>query len=374
MKKVLLGSSALVAASMLASVPVAAAEAPTLSFSGLTRVEVSGVDQDLTAGLGSGYQFETDSHSFGWRAGGTADNGMTYSANIATSTSAAGDLTIGEAKLTFVNSWGTVIVGDDDGADDAMMYGGFSLLTAGFGHDGGFSSNVQRGGLAGNQAAASLEGDTGDATKASYYTPRMNGLQIGASFTPDAGANFSTGIADDNDGDNYNHLGLGVNYIGTVGDVGIKLAATTAQASTEPNSTSASATSSLARDAISSWSVGGILSFSGFSVGMGHGDNGDSACTKANTLCDQGTWWDLVGQYAWGATKASMGYLEVESNVAGVAVGDDVNIWSMGIQHDFASAPGIRAWAEVVNYDVDRTGTASDNDATYFMIGTQIAY
>jgi len=374
MKKVLLGSSALVAASMLASVPVAAAEAPTISFSGSTRVEMSGVDQDLSAGLGSGYQFETDGHSFGWVGRGTADNGMTYSANINTSTSVAGDLTIGEAKLTFVNSWGTVIMGDDDGADDIMMKGGYSLLTGGGGHDGGFSSNVQRGGLTGSQSAPSLQGDTGDATKLNYYTPRMKGFQFGASWTPDAGANFSTGIADDNDGDIHNHLGLGVNYIGELDGVGIQAGATFAHASTEPVSTTASAASSLAREAVQAWSLGGTLSYSGFSIGAGHGDNGDSNCTKANTLCDQGTWWDLVGGYKMGSTQASLGYFEVESNRAGAAIGDDVEIWSLNVKQTFASVPGVSAHIEVLNYDVDRTGTASDNDATYYMIGTTFSY
>ena len=374
MKKVLLGSTALVGASLLGAVPVAAAEAPVLSFSGWTRVESSWVDQDISTGRGSGYQFEVDSHYLNWRAGGTADNGMTYSANTTMTNNAAGGVTIDEAKLTFGNQWGTVIMGDDDGADDILMIGGFSLQTAGFGHDGGYTSNVNRGGLGFSAVATSMLGDTGDATKISYYTPRFNGIQAGASFTPDSGASFSTGIAEDNDGDFYNHLGLGANFNQTIGDVGVQLGSGWALASTEPNSTTVGAASSLARDSISAWSVGGTLSYSGFSIGLGRGDNGDSNCTKANTLCDQGDWWDFGARYTFGNTKIAAGYLSNESNAAGAAIGDQVDVWSVGLNHDFASAPGLRAWAEVVNFSSDRTGTASDNDATYMMIGTQIAY
>ncbi len=130
----------------------------------------------------------------------------------------------------------------------------------------------------------------------------------------------------------------------------------------------------MSREDIAAWSVGGTLSFSGFSVGVGHGDSGDSNCTKANTLCDRGDWWDVAGQYKFGNTTVAGGYLSNESNGAGAAIGDQVDVWTLGVSHNFASAPGMRAWAEVVQYEIDRTGTTSDNDATYFMIGTQVAF
>ena len=126
---------------------------------------------------------------------------------------------------------------------------------------------------------------------------------------------------------------------------------------------------------ISSWSIGGTLSYSGFSVGMGYGDNGDSNCPKSNMVCDAGDWWDIAGQYKFGTTTISGGYLNLESNVQSSAVqADEVDVWTLGVTHNFASAPGLRAWAEVVGFEVDRAGTVSDNDATYFLIGTQVAF
>ena len=375
MKKILLGSSALVGASLLGAVPVAAAEAPSISFSGWTRVEMVMIDQDLSAGRGRGYDFDVDSNYLVWSAKGTADNGMTYTASTSVSTG-AGAIVTDEAKITLTNQWGTVIMGDDDGADDVMMVGGYSLMTAGYGYDGGYTSNVNRGGVGFTGVFASLTGDTGDATKISYYTPRWSGLQLGASWTPDSGAAFDQGANEpDNDGDRENTFGAGLNYNGKVGEVGVRVGITGVVGSTEPSSISASGTSSLARDDISSWSAGGTLSYSGFSIGAGHGDSGDSNCTKANTLCDQGEWWDISGQYKFGGTTIATGYLNNESNATGSAVkDDDVDVWTLGINHDFASAPGMRAWAEITQYEVDRAGTVSDNDATYVMIGTQVAF
>ena len=302
MKKVLLGSTALVGASLLGAAPVAAAEAPTLSFSGYTRVEVSFVDQDLSTSRGRGYNFKVDDNYLFWSAKGTADNGMTNTASTSIESRAGGNITVDEAKVTLTNQWGSLVMGDDDGADDIMMVGGYALLTAGFGYDGGYTANVQ---TAGNGLVfASLSGDTGDATKVSYYTPRWNGLQLGASWTPDSGNSFDSGIAGDNDGNNENSLGLGLNYNNKIGDVGIRFGTTYAHASTE-----AAIPSVAALDDVSAWSIGGTLSYSGFSVGVGHGDNDDSNCTKANTLCDAGDWWDVAGQYKFGNTTVAGGYL-----------------------------------------------------------------
>ena len=128
---------------------------------------------------------------------------------------------------------------------------------------------------------------------------RKHGLQLGASWTPDSGNSFDSGIAGDNDGNNENSLGLGLNYNNKIGDVGIRFGTTYAHASTE-----AAIPSVAALDDVSAWSIGGTLSYSGFSVGVGHGDNDDSNCTKANTLCDAGDWWDVAGQYKFGNTTS----------------------------------------------------------------------
>jgi len=375
MKKILLGSTALVGASLLGAAPVAAAEAPTISFAGWTRVEVSFVDQDLSAGAGRGYHFETDDNYLTWSARGTADNGMTYTASSSMEFRAAGTAGVDEAKISLTNPWGTVVMGDDDGADDSMMVGGFSLMTAGFGYDGGYTATVNRGGVGFTGVFASLVGDTGDATKVSYFTPRWNGLQLGVSWTPDSGHAFDAGIIAeaDNDGDNENVLGLGMNYNNTIGDVGVRFGLTHGRANDDVAQAGAAAAAQ-PREDIRTWSMGGTLSYAGFSVGLGHGDNGDSQCTVANTACDQSDWWDISAQYRSGNTTIAIGRLDNESNVAGSAVGDDVTVTTLGVSHNFESAPGMRAWAEIVQLEVDRTGTASDNDATYMMIGTQIAF
>ena len=68
-------------------------------------------------------------------------------------------------------------------------------------------------------------------------------------------------------------------------------------------------------------------------------------------------------------TLSFSGYTRVE-----VSFVDQADVYTLGVSHNFASAPGMRAWAEIPQFEGDRTGAASDNDATYFMIGTQVAF
>jgi outer membrane protein OmpU len=369
MKKVLLGSTALVGASLLGAVPVAAAEAPTLSFSGFTRAEITLSDQDLSAGRGRGYSVDLDNSYLNWSASGTTDNGLKYTAHTNFDVG-SGDINADEAKLTFGGDWGTAIIGTDDGAGTVMMIGGYSLMTAAGGYDGSHTSATNVGGIGAGIRATSQVGATGDANKVSYYTPRMSGFQMCVSLTPDTGASFNRGLSTDpdDDGDRNNQLSGGVNYNGTVGEIGLKAAFTYMAASDDP------APSGADREDLGEWSTGFTASYAGFSIGAGYLDHGDSTCTVANTLCDQGDVWDVAAQYKFGGTTVATGWLHGEGNPLGAATGDEADVYTLGVKHTFASAPGMSGWAEITQFDGDRDGTASDNEATYVLIGTQISF
>ena len=71
--------------------------------------------------------------------------------------------------------------------------------------------------------------DTGDDAKVTYFTPRIVGFQLGASFVPDN----NTGISDSNNpainppGSSYeNIVGAGVNWVGALGPADLTVAAT----------------------------------------------------------------------------------------------------------------------------------------------------
>jgi hypothetical protein len=71
--------------------------------------------------------------------------------------------------------------------------------------------------------------DTGDSTKVTYFTPRIAGIQVGASFTPQTGSEGQDVANDDptvNGSQFENHIGLGINYTETFNNVEIGVSAT----------------------------------------------------------------------------------------------------------------------------------------------------
>ena len=66
---------------------------------------------------------------------------------------------------------------------------------------------------------------TSDDTKATYFSPRFAGFQLGASLTPDTGIVSGTGglVDTDNDGDFENVISYGANYVGKFDEIGVGL-------------------------------------------------------------------------------------------------------------------------------------------------------
>jgi hypothetical protein len=99
--------------------------------------------------------------------------------------------------------------------------------------------------------------DTGDSTKASYFTARFAGFQLGASFTPD------DGVTDDGD-DQENIVGLGADRVGALGPVDLTVASTGILGKNEGDG-----------DDLASWEVGALVGFEGLIAGAKFGQETD---------------------------------------------------------------------------------------------------
>ena len=185
MKKALLGTSALIAAAMIASPAAAQLE---LSTSASYYWEVGFTDNDSTGG-GDDWDFQNE----GWvqfNARGTSDNGLTYGFrldidDIETDAPAAVD----ETYVFFQGSFGTVTLGDDDHAADDVRVG---VPTSGTGlFDGGFGDYAPAG-IAGVRQDLVRIGPFGndDDTKIKYTSTGADlaGFTVGVSYSPDSGS------------------------------------------------------------------------------------------------------------------------------------------------------------------------------------------
>ena len=234
MKRALLGTTAVVGLGLLIPAPVFAAEPMSLSIDGTITIQAYYVNQDDESRFtGRGTHLETDDGGFNLRARGEADNGLVYGAKIEVDTDGGGGaLGIDEQMIFFSGGWGRLELGDEDGAEDVMYTSAASLAVGSGGIDGGSGSVFDVNGI---QVTSPDIVDSGDATKITYFTPRINGLQIGVTYSPDTGASAADSlqtISADND-DQLDFIGFGANFVQTFDEVSIRLAVVAATSDTE---------------------------------------------------------------------------------------------------------------------------------------------
>ncbi|MCK4866410.1 MAG: porin, partial [Alphaproteobacteria bacterium] len=174
MKKGLLGGTALAGAAGLVAGIAGAAEAPTWKLTGNANFQFYWVDQDAsgvgsTWGVGTGgdgtwagiydatdetdnnlslfvvgtddpqdhdWYFGVDEAELQLNVSGAADNGLNYGFKIEINANTIDETVVDEVRLQFSGGWGTVQMGDEDGAEDIMNYGGEDLMGATGGFDG----------------------------------------------------------------------------------------------------------------------------------------------------------------------------------------------------------------------------------------------
>ncbi len=183
MKKGLLATTALAGASVFAVGVAAAAEAPTYSISGYMKFQAYWIDQDRWGsadafGFGSGtdgpldadfselsmelagwqindvdnpdgqdhdWYFGMDDAEITLKVKGAADNGLNYSFKIEFGSMTSNSTNADEARIQFDGSWGTLQLGDEDGAEDIMNYGAENLIGAAGGWDGDIGDGLTKG-------------------------------------------------------------------------------------------------------------------------------------------------------------------------------------------------------------------------------------
>ncbi|MBE9558779.1 MAG: porin, partial [Proteobacteria bacterium] len=433
MKKGLLGSTALAGATALMAGTAGAAEAPTWKLTGNANFQLYWVDQDYSATMSTGnspagwgdvggavasnirpgfnnfrawdaltddgdshpqdhdWYFGVDEAELQLNVSGAADNGLNYGFKIEINANTTDGTMADEARLQFSGGWGTVQMGDEDGAEDIMNYGGESLMGASGGFDGdqddytyrnksgnragelrrvyayhhtgvgsGLTFDLDSGGGEGgtfdrmNLAApgwATIAGDTSDQTKVSYFSPRFSGFQVGASLTPtpNNGDNFKE------DGDWENHIGLGANYDNSFGDLRIRASVVySARTNTEQTWSFFQSRNVDLNEDVSAFSIGGIVGWGPFSLGANYTDNGDSGQPKVwdeinditITAPIETSYWNVAAGFETGPMYFSVGYFASTAEIGFPGI-DDSTYDHLALTADYTVAPGLGVYAEI---------------------------
>ena len=230
MKKILLGSTAIVAAGMIASAPSAiAAEKMKLSVGGYMEQWVGFTSQD--DGVAQDYSgFSTVSDGEIHFKGKTKlDNGITIGVNVQLEAQQGGDQ-IDEQYMTVSGGFGQIIIGDENSAMYKMHYAPSDF---GIGTNSGDVTSW-------NKPVSDAEGDSiamgghyrapfgatyiepnavNDSAKISYFTPRVSGFQLGLSYAPD-GSQDNNGLPN-RDTANTDYIMVGANFVQKMGGMSV---------------------------------------------------------------------------------------------------------------------------------------------------------
>lgn len=327
--KLLLGSTALVSAGLLMSSAAQAQDAGIeVTLGGYTEFGTKIANRDTLRDSDNTkkYLFYMDNEVF-INADGVTEGGINYGSHLELEVGSGDGNTdnafVDEVGLYFSGNFGRFELGKEDGAEDVMAVGGQDAQ-AGTGGIDGDTANLDQPEMI----------DTDDDTKITYFTPRVAGFQLGASFVPDTGDGFST----DQDGQFHEVVGLGGNWVGALGPLDLTISGVGILGQGQTSDT----------DDLRSWAAGALAGFGGLTFGGQFGMNHDFA---------EGTFGNAGIKYGFGAANASVGWNFVDPDG-----GDTNNVFV--VSADVGLMPGVVLKGDVSYATEDPGAHADDPDDT----------
>ena len=379
MKKVLYGTSALVAAGLLSSGPALAADPIALTLGGNFAYAFGWVNEDD----GVGQPGNNDrSHAFAessevhFKGSTTLDNGVAVTVQIELEGSTQGDV-IDENFIRFrSDAWGSLEFGGRDGAASKMLtlgpavdfnhiVGAAEFTYINFGtNDIKFIAPVGRG---------------SDSLKISYFTPVISGFQLGVSYEPEPGIDGAGGrnnaVTVDTitgttaAGATSETLELGVNFVNNFGDVSFRGSALYAKSSQE-----ATAAAGQFLDDNTTWNVGMQFGFGAFAIGGAYDNKETNSSVRAVREVDN-IQWRLAATYSTGAWLLGVGYARRDQDDETVVGGnDEATVWGVTAKRTLGPGVTISAGVRVWDLDDDDNAIAAQNSATNVFVATRLGF
>ena len=197
---------------------------------------------------------------------------------------------------------------------------------------------------------------TEDSNKISYFTPRLAGFQLGASFTPDAGTNDPVangfGVSAQNSAIE-DVFEISANYAGELGgaSVGADVFYVTGEAP------GAGATGDPTE-----YGVGASVGFGGFTVGGAYTITEDLAGQNAVLTGNESTTWTLGLAYGTGPWTVGVAYLDSEVEATGVAIDAENSFLQVG--GGYSLGAGVDVGLDVQFIEDTAAGSTTDVEST----------
>jgi outer membrane protein OmpU len=405
MKKYLYGTTALAAVALAAGPALAEAEPLHMELGGYYTVWYAYVDSDFAAGGSSsvGDFTSTQNAEVYFRMRGELDNGLRIGGRIELEGESTGDQIdqhylvlaggFGEFRLGSINSgrysygWNT----DAPAVGIGINSGWMSTLVAPQNNSGSRYRSV---------GLSTVIDFSNDENKITYFTPRFNGFQLTASWTPrghmtasgsvgQGGTGyFFTGPADENL-INTNGLDVGLSYSGDFDGVGIEVQAGIATADASNQADNAGLDDPFAYNGGLAVSYAGFKVAASFAVidealGLSCGTAeeaegeeeqvypiGTAFCEGSN----EGGSFNIGVGYSTGPWGFSLTYFRGEEEGLTAIPGGDENSF-VEIAASYTLGPGLRMSLSAldIDFDGDAAGPADDNDGIAVVFGVHAGF
>ena len=372
MKKILMGTTALAVAGLAAGAASAAEDGKIkLSVGGYYQNFVSYVSQDNdAAGLNANGDLN-DYNPVNVRQEGeihfkgktTLDNGLQVGFDAQLEAISQADQ-MDETYMWLSGNWGRVNLGAENSAAYLMAY---SAPSAGLGLN---SPNFFIFQTTNSAPTAGYLNLPSDANKITYFTPRMAGFQLGASYTPNvdnrSGDRQTFGLNTDNNVGAFDKvISLGANYVQSFQAVDIAISAGYERQALQANS----ASSPSLYDDISEWQVGANVGFAGFTVG---GSYGYEDVEGRGAGIDNTVFWDVGVQYGTGPWNVSLTYADSKAEFVSSSADDKRKKFELGASYKLS--PGITVVGSGQYQKEETAGSSTDIKGWGVALGTKLSF
>lgn len=230
MRRTLFATTALALASAFATSHAVAADMLSVGVGGYMEQwfgvsSVDAVDKDGKATDVEGGVAQQSDSEIHFKGKLETDTGLTFSVKVELEGNTHGSQ-IDESQVTVRGTFGSITLGAEDGASVLTHHG---VRDAGIGITCGDTGNWINGIKGCGPGGFGTAGHgLGDKNSISYFTPRVNGVQFGATYIPNTGQEGQAADLNNNDNDAWS---IGGNYKGDMGGASVAVSAGYYQAS-----------------------------------------------------------------------------------------------------------------------------------------------
>jgi outer membrane protein OmpU len=323
-----------------------------------------GVGQGAAGAQDHGIVREGEIHFQGASA---LDNGLTIGLRVELENTTCVDQ-IDESYVYFESRFGEIRIGQDDAASNSMSFGTPTVVPSLSANDANLTVFFRPALNQTNSIPVASPGDfVGDSEKVIYFSPRISGLQVGLSYTPD-GTETGTPraglppLGNTNAADQQSKIfDIAANYIREIKGVEFGLMGGYAKAKVE----APTAGSTDQRE----WGVNGYISFSGVKVGGAY--KNDNRGLSGRNERDV---WAAGATYEVGAWGFGLEYAKETVQTTAPSGEDEVNAFLIGTRYTLGPGIDLSGALMRAEFTSSTQGPAGQNESWGLLFGTNLRF